>query len=81
MEGTLPSRANPAAQRGADAARAQRAGADEGLRDHAVIATLLGRSLRGSELLGVDLDQYNGWGFVHVLRKGGHVQKFRPIQR
>jgi site-specific recombinase XerD len=56
-------------------------GTDQGLRDQALIATLLGTGLRVSELLGVDLAQYNGRGLVHVLRKGGHVQKFIPIQR
>jgi len=56
-------------------------GTDQGLRDHALMATLLGTGLRVSELLGVDLAQYNGRGFVNVLRKGGHVQCFIPIQR
>jgi integrase len=56
-------------------------GTDQGLRDQALIATLLGTGLRVSELLGVDLAQYNGRGLVHVLRKGGHVQKSIPIQR
>jgi len=54
-------------------------GTDQGLRDQALIAILLGTGLRISELLGVDLAQYNGRGLVHVLRKGGHVQKFIPI--
>jgi integrase/recombinase XerD len=56
-------------------------GTDQGLRDQALIATLLGTGLRVSELLGVDLAQYNGRGFVNVLRKGGHVQRFIPIQK
>jgi site-specific recombinase XerD len=53
----------------------------EGLRDHALIATLLGTGLRVSELLAIDIVQYNERGFVHVLRKGGYVQKFLPIQK
>ena len=53
----------------------------EGLRDHALIVTLLGTGLRVSELLAIDIVQYNERGFVHVLRKGGYVQKFLPIQK
>jgi integrase/recombinase XerD len=56
-------------------------GTDQGLRDHALIATLLGTGLRVSELLAIDVAQYNGRGFVNVLRKGGHVQRFLPIQK
>jgi integrase/recombinase XerD len=56
-------------------------GTDQGLRDQAPIATLLGTGLRVSTLLGVDPAQYHGRGFVNVLRKGGHVQKFIPSQR
>jgi site-specific recombinase XerD len=56
-------------------------GTDQGLRDHALIATLLGTGLRVSELLAIDVDQYDQRGFVHVLRKGGHVQRFIPIQK
>ena len=54
-------------------------GTDQGLRDHALIATLLGTGLRVSELLTIDVDQYDQRGFVNVLRKGGHVQRFIPI--
>ena len=56
-------------------------GTDQGLRDHALIATLLGTGLRVNELLALDIAQYNQRGFVHVLRKGGHVQKFILVQR
>ena len=56
-------------------------GTHQGLRDHALIATLFGTGLRVSELLAVDVNQYNSRGFVHVLRKGGHVQRFIPIQK
>jgi integrase/recombinase XerD len=52
---------------------------DQGLRDHALIAALLGTGLRVSELLALDVAQYNKQGFVNVLRKGGHVQRFIPI--
>jgi integrase/recombinase XerD len=53
----------------------------QGGRDHALIAIPLGTGLRISELLALDRTQYTGRGFVHVLRKGGHLQKFIPIQR
>ena len=55
-------------------------GTDQGLRDHALIATLLGTVLRVSELLAIDVAQYHARGFVNVLRKGAHMQKFIPIQ-
>jgi integrase/recombinase XerD len=48
-------------------------GTDQGLRDHALIAALLGTGLRVSELLAVDVAQYDTRGFVNVLCKGGHV--------
>jgi integrase/recombinase XerD len=56
-------------------------GTNQGLRDHALIATLLGTGLRVSELLTIDVDQYDQRGFVNVLRKGGQVQSFIPIQK
>jgi integrase/recombinase XerD len=56
-------------------------GTHQGVRDHAVIATLLGTGLRVSELLALDTKQYDGRGFVNVLRKGGNVQKYIPVQR
>ena len=56
-------------------------GTAQGLRDHALLASLLGTGLRASELLAIDIAQYNQRGFMNVLRKGGHVQKFLPIQR
>jgi integrase/recombinase XerD len=56
-------------------------GTDQGLRDHALIATLLGTGLRVSEPLAIDVTQYHERGFGNVLRKGGHVQKFLPIQK
>jgi integrase len=36
---------------------------------------------RVSEILALDLAQYHERGFVNVLRKGGHVQRFIPIQK
>jgi integrase/recombinase XerD len=56
-------------------------GTPQGVRDHALVAALLGTGLRISELLGMDLAQYTGRGFANVLRKGGYVQKFLPIQK
>jgi nitroreductase/site-specific recombinase XerC len=56
-------------------------GMHQGRRDHALIATRLGTGLRVSALLAMDVAQYHGRGFVHVLRKGGHGQKFLPIQK
>jgi site-specific recombinase XerD len=56
-------------------------GTHQGCRDHALIATLLGTGLRVSELLALDIDQYDARGFVNVLRKGGHVQKHIPVQK
>jgi integrase/recombinase XerD len=56
-------------------------GTDQGLRDHALIATLLGTGLRVSELLALERDQYDGRAFTSVLRKGGHVQKSIPVQK
>jgi integrase/recombinase XerD len=56
-------------------------GTHQGVRDHALVATLLGTGLRVSELLALDVAHYDGRGFVNVLRKGGHVQRFIPIQK
>jgi site-specific recombinase XerD len=56
-------------------------GTDQGLRNHALIATLLGTGLRVSELLALDRSQYTGRGFVHVFRKGGHIQRVVPMQK
>jgi integrase/recombinase XerD len=56
-------------------------GTDQGLRDHALIATLLGTGLRLSELLALERGQYDGRAFTNVLRKGGHVQKSIPVQK
>ncbi|MGD0950426.1 MAG: tyrosine-type recombinase/integrase [Candidatus Binatia bacterium] len=55
-------------------------GTNQGLRDHAAIATLLGSGLRVSELLGLKRDQYAGRGFQNVLIKGGRIREFVPVQ-
>ncbi len=50
------------------------------LRDKAILLTLLGTALRVSELLSLDLDQYQGKHFRNVKRKGNNVtaQVFIP---
>lgn len=53
-------------------------GTDQGLRDHALIATLLSTGLRVSELLAIDIAQYNQRGFVNVLRKGAMCRSSSP---
>lgn len=55
-------------------------GTNQGVRDHAAIAVLLGCGLRVSELLNLDREQYTGRGFKKVLVKGGHVREFVPVQ-
>ena len=55
-------------------------GTDQSLRNHALLATLLGTGLRVSELLALDRTQVSGRGFVNVLRKGAHLQRFVPVQ-
>ncbi len=44
------------------------------------MATLSGTGLRISELLALDRTQFSGRGFVNVLRKGAHLQRFVPVQ-
>jgi integrase/recombinase XerC len=53
----------------------------KGLRNHALLAVLLGSGLRVSEALGLDREQYTGRGFVRVQVKGGMVRDFVPLQR
>ncbi|MFN8545525.1 MAG: tyrosine-type recombinase/integrase [Candidatus Binatia bacterium] len=55
-------------------------GTDQGLRDHAAIAVLLGSGLRVSELLGLDVGQYTGRGFKKVLAKGGRIRDVVPVK-
>jgi len=54
-------------------------GTNQGLRDHAVIAVLLGSGLRVSELLSLNREQYTGRGFKNVAAKGGRVRAFVPV--
>jgi integrase/recombinase XerD len=56
-------------------------GTDQGLRNHALLAVLLGSGLRVSEVLNLDRDQYTGKGFSRVAVKGGGVRDFVPVQR
>jgi len=55
-------------------------GTNQGLRDHAAIALLLGSGLRVSEVLNLNCEQYTGRGFKHVLTKGGRIRDFVPVQ-
>ncbi len=55
-------------------------GTDQGLRDHAAIAVLLGCGLRISELLNLNVDQCTGRGFKKVLAKGGRIRDFVPVK-
>ena len=54
-------------------------GIHQGVRDHAVIAALLGTGLRVSELLGLDRDQWDGKAFTRVRIKGNRRLKTVPI--
>ena len=56
-------------------------GTDQGLRNHALLAVLLGSGLRVSEVLQLDRDQYTGKGFTKVVVKGGVVRDVVPLQR
>jgi site-specific recombinase XerD len=58
-----------------------RPGTKQGLRNHALLAVLLGSGLRISEVLTLDRDQYAGKGFARVQVKGGQVRDVVPIQR
>src|SRR5271166_1359329 len=55
-------------------------GTDQGLRDHAAIAVLLGSGLRISELLNLNCGQYTGRGFSKVISKGGRIRDFVPVK-
>jgi integrase/recombinase XerD len=55
-------------------------GTDQGIRDHAAIAVLLGSGLRVSELLSLNCDQYTGRGFKKVVAKGGWIRDFVPVK-
>src|SRR5438552_5546975 len=49
-------------------------GTNQGLRDQAILAVLLGSGLRVTELVNLDRAQYTGRGFTKVLVKGGRVR-------
>lgn len=55
-------------------------GTDQGVRDHAAIAVLLGSGLRVSEMLNLNREQYTGRRFTNVLIKGGRIRDFVPVQ-
>ena len=52
---------------------------NQGVGDYTIIAVLLETGLRISELLGLDLDQWNGQGFTRVRIKGNRKLKTVPI--
>ena len=56
-------------------------GTDQGVRNHALLAALLGSGLRVSEVLNLDKDQYTGKGFIRVQAKGGVIRDFVPVHR
>jgi integrase/recombinase XerD len=56
-------------------------GTDQGLRNHALFAALLGSGLRVSEVLNLDRDQYTGKDFTRVQVKGGLVRDVVPVHR
>jgi site-specific recombinase XerD len=56
-------------------------GTNQGLRNHALLAVLLGSGLRVSEALSLDRNQYTGKGFARVQIKGGNVRDFVPVHR
>jgi integrase/recombinase XerD len=56
-------------------------GTKQGLRNHALLAVLLGSGLRISEVLQLDPDQYTGKGFARVQVKGGQLRDFVPVHR
>jgi site-specific recombinase XerD len=56
-------------------------GTNQGLRNHALLAVLLGSGLRVSEALGLDRNQYTSKGFARVRGKGSAVRDFVPLHR
>src|SRR5262249_6285096 len=56
-------------------------GTNQGLRNHALLAVLLGSGLRVSEVLGLDRDQYTTRGLARVQVKGSRVRDFVPLHR
>jgi site-specific recombinase XerC len=51
------------------------------LRNHALLAVLLGSGLRVSEVLHLGRDQNTGKGFTCVQAKGGLIRDFVPVHR
>jgi site-specific recombinase XerD len=56
-------------------------GTEQGLRNHALLAALLGSGLRVSEILNLERDQYTGKGFSRVQTKGGVMRDFVSVHR
>ena len=56
-------------------------GTDQGLRNQALLAALLGSGLRVSEVLNLEREQYTGKGFTRVQAKGGVIRDFVPLHR
>jgi site-specific recombinase XerD len=56
-------------------------GTKEGLRNHALLAVLLGSGLRISEVLQLDRDQSTDKRFARVQVKGDQLRDFVPVQR
>ena len=56
-------------------------GTDQGLRNHALFAALLGSGLRVSEVVNLDRDQYTGKGFTHVQIKGAVIRDVVAVHR
>jgi integrase/recombinase XerD len=56
-------------------------GTNQGLRNHALLAALLGSGLRVSEVLNLERDQYTGKAFIHVQAKGGVMRDVVPLHR
>jgi site-specific recombinase XerD len=54
-------------------------GTNQGLRNHALLAVLLGSGLRISEALSLCRSQYTGKGFAKVRVKGGHIRDNVPV--
>jgi integrase/recombinase XerD len=51
------------------------------VRNHALLAALLGSGLRVSEILNLERDQDTGKGLIYVQTKGGVIRDFVPVHR